>query len=135
VRAVANWAWPHTPTSAAARLILRDGPFHGEEVGFLPPDLPAPVQIAWGGWFPWGFATYLYEWRGQETDMDQGRTSALIYRPVLVQDEYMRVRKGRRLRPEEIPPAMAEAAEVWADGADLLMNAWDVPAEMLWPGL
>jgi len=132
---MANWAWPHTPNSSYARLRLAGGPFDGEDAGFLPPDFAAPVQIVWGGWFPWGFSAYLYEWRGQEVALDRGRTSALIYRPIIRQADDLRVVRGRRLAPEQIPPVMAESAEVWADGADLIRNAFAVPAEMLWPGV
>jgi hypothetical protein len=131
---VANWAWPHTPASHYARIVLTGGPFDGQEVAFLPPDLAAPVQIVWSGWFPWGFSAYLYEWHG-ETSTDRGRTDALIYRPPLGQDEHLRVHRGRRLGPEEIPSLIAEDAEVWADGAAMIVSAFDVPAELIWPGL
>lgn len=132
---MANWAWPHTPASYCARLLLRGGPFDGEEVAFLPPDMTPPAQIAWGGWFPWGFASYLYEWRGQETVMDQGRTSALIYRPPIRQADDLRAIRGHRLDAEEIPPLIAEDTDVWADTAARFAEAFDVPQEMLWPGL
>lgn len=130
---MANWAWPHTPNSSHARLRLVGGPFDGEDAGFLPPDLTPPVQIVWGGWFPWGFAAYLYEWRG-DTALESGRTGALLYRPTLWwRDD--QPGEGRMLGAAEIPPVMADSADLWADGADLLRNAFDVPAEMLWPGL
>lgn len=131
---MANWAWPHTPTSAAARIILGGGPFDGEEVAFLPPDTAVPAQIVWAGWFPWGFSAYLYEWHG-EMRPDPGRSSALVFRPPIEQADDLRVYRGRQVGPDEIPPAMADLAEMWADGADLLMSAFDVPAEVLWPGL
>lgn len=120
---MANWAWPHTPASNMARILLTGGPFNGEEAGFVPPDTAAPVQVVWGGWMPWGFDAWLYEWRGDRT-MDRGRTDALLFRP-----------SGRRLSPDEIPPIMAEYAEVWADGADMIARVFDVPPEMVWPGL
>jgi hypothetical protein len=120
---MANWAWPRTPASYCARIVLAGGPFDGEEAAFLPPDLAAPAQIVWGGWFPWGFSAYLYEWHGEKTT-DRGRTDALVYRPT-----------GRRLAAAEIPPLIAEHAEVWATGAAMIASAFDVPAELLWPGV
>lgn len=130
---MANWAWPHTPNSSMARILLSGGPFDGEQVGFLPPDTANPAQIVWTGWFPWGFTAYLYEWRG-ETSMDRGRTNALIYRPVISwRDD--QPHEGRRITPEEIPPAVGDNAEVWADGAAMIVSALDVPAEMIWPGV
>lgn len=131
---MANWAWPHTPDSRMARIILSGGPFDGDQVGFLPPDTANPAQIVWTGWFPWGFTAYLYEWRGK-VQTDRGRTNALIYEVPIQQDEYMRVSRGRRITPEEIPPAVGDHAEVWADGAAMIVSAFDVPAEMLWPGV
>lgn len=131
---MANWAWPHTPSSNWSRLVLQGGPFDGEEIGFLPPDVEAPIQIAWSGWFPWGFASYLYEWHG-DLRMDRGRVAALVYRPPIGQADDMRVFRGRRLAAHEIPPVVAEAAEDWADGADLLVRAFDVPPELMWPGI
>lgn len=116
---MANWAWPHTPASNWARLLLEGGPFDGEEVSFLPPDTAAPVQIVWSGWFPWGPAAYLYEWHG-ETTTDRGRTDALIYRPPVWQDEYMRAGRGRRLSQEEIPPVLAGDAEMCAHVSSFL---------------
>lgn len=116
-----------------ARILLSGGPFDGEQVGFLPPDTANPAQIVWTGWFPWGFTAYLYEWRG-ETSMDRGRTNALIYRPVISwRDDQSH--EGRRITPEEIPPAVGDNAEVWADGAAMIVSAFDVPAEMIWPGV
>ncbi len=120
---MANWAWPHTPASYCARLVLTGGPFDGEEVAFLPPDLAAPAQIVWGGWSPQGFTAWLYERTG-ETVMDRGRTDALVYRPT-----------GRRLGPDKIPPLIADDTEVWADGAAMIVEAFDAPPEMLWPGV
>lgn len=120
---MANWAWPHTPASSMARIVLADGPGVREEVGFLPEGVPAPAQIVWAGWFPWGPAAYLYEWHG-ERSIDLGRTDALIYRAT-----------GRRLSPADIPPMVGEDAETWAAGAALLVALVDVPAELIWPGL
>ena len=131
---MANWAWPHTPASHCARLVLIGGPFDGEEAAFLPPDHTPPVQIVWSGWFPWGFRAYLYEWRG-ETRTDRGRTDALVYRPPVRQASDFGVSWGQSVPPEAVPPVMAEAAELWADGSDLIRTAFDVPAEMMWPGL
>lgn len=119
---MASWGWPHTPASYCARLLLRGGPFDGEEVAFLPPDQPAPAQIVWSGWVG-GFTACLYEWRGEKA-LDRGRVAALIYRPT-----------GRRLAAQEIPPVMAEQVKVWADAADSIAQAFDVPRELLWPGL
>lgn len=130
---MANWAWPHTPNSHMARIILSGGPFDGEEVGFLPPDTANPAQIVWTGWFSWGFTAYLYEWRGG-TRMDQGRTAALVYEPVIEWRDDM-PHQGRRIPADDIPPLIAETVEVWADGADLIRSAFDVPAELLWPGV
>lgn len=120
---MANFAWPHTPASYCARLVLVGGPFDGEKVAFAPPDLSVPAQIVWSGWFPWGFDAWLYEWHG-ETTMDRGRTDALVYRPT-----------GRRLAVDEIPPLIAEDAELWAAGASMIVSASDVPAELIWPGI
>ena len=106
---MANWAWPHTPASNYARLRLVGGPFDGEEVAYLAPDMAAPAQVVWSGWSPQGFTAWLYEWHG-ETATDRGRTDTLVYRT-----------KGRRLSPKEIPPLIADDAEVWADAADLLV--------------
>lgn len=120
---MANFAWPHTPASYCARVVLVGGPFDGEEVAFLPPDLAAPAQIVWSGWFPQGFTAWLYEWHG-ETTLDRGRVDALVYRPT-----------GRCLPPEEMPPLVAEAAEVWADSADMIITLSTVPRELIWPGV
>lgn len=120
---MANWAWPHTPASNSARLLLDGGPFHGEQVAFLPPDLPAPAQIAWTGWHHGGFTAHLYEWHG-DTVMDRGRTDALIYRHT-----------GRVLAAADIPPVLGDDVEVWADGAAMIARVFDVPAAMLWPGV
>lgn len=131
---MANWAWPHTPNSSMARVILRGGPFDGEQIGFLPPDTANPAQIVWTGWFPWGFTAYLYEWRGK-VQMDRGRTDALIYEIPTWQADNMRVGRGRRIAPDEIPPVIEEAAELWSDTAARLAEAYDVPAEVMWPGV
>jgi hypothetical protein len=107
---MANWAWPHTPSSNLARILLVGGPFDGEQAGFVPPDTAPPVQVVWSGWCPHGFDAWLYEWRG-ETTFDAGRTDALIFRPT-----------GRRIGADEIPPAVATAADLWADAADLIQS-------------
>lgn len=131
---MANWAWPHTPASNCARLVLSGGPFNGDQVAFLPPDLAAPAQIVWSGWFPWGFSAYLYEWHG-ETTMDRGRTDTLVYRPPITQDDNLRVYRGRRIAPEEVPRLIEEDTEMWADSAAMIVEAFDVPPELIWPGL
>lgn len=120
---MANWAWPHTPSSNYARLRLYGGPFHGEEVAFLPPDLAAPAQIVWSGWSPQGFTAWLYEWHGTVT-MDRGRTDALVY-----------LATGRRVAVDEIPPQIEQDTEMWADGAAMIASAFAVPAELIWPGV
>lgn len=123
---MANWAWPHTPSSNWARLRLVGGPFDGEEVAFVPPDIAAPVQIVWSAWLSGGFVAYLYEWHG-ETTMDRGRTDALVYRPT-----------GRTLPPGEIPPLISDDAELWANASAVwaeAMSAVDIPADLLWPGV
>lgn len=120
---MANFAWPHTPASYCARLVLAGGPFDGEEAEFLPPNHHAPAQIVWSGWSAQGFTAWLYEWHGERT-MDRGRTDALVYRPT-----------GRRLAPDEIPPALAEDVEIWADNAARVPEVFEVPRELLWPGL
>lgn len=120
---MANWAWPHTPASYCARLVLHGGPFDGEEVAFLPPDLAAPAQIVWSGWLLGGFSAWVYEWHGGATK-DRGRTDALVYRAT-----------GRRLAAEEIPPLIGEDVELWAGAAASIASAFDVPAELLWPGV
>jgi hypothetical protein len=120
---MANWAWPHTPADNFARLLLVGGPFDNEEAGFLPPDTAAPVQVVWSGWTRHGPDAVLYQWDG-ETTTDRGRTDALVFRPT-----------GRHLGPDEIPPVMSEMADLWADGALMLVDVLDVPHEMVWPGL
>ena len=110
---MANWAWPHTPASNLARIVLVGGPFDGEEAAFVPPDTAAPVQVVWSRWFPWGFSAYLYEWRG-ETVMDRGRTDALVFRSM-----------GRQV--VEVPPVIAQDADVWARGAALLVETLGFP--------
>lgn len=99
------------------RLMLVGGPFDGHEVGRLLPGVSPPAQVAWSGWTPDGPSAWLHEWRGERT------LSSLIYRPV------------RRLYPPDIPPAIAELVEMWADSAAMIVEAFDVPAELLWPGL
>ena len=120
---MANWACPHTPASYLARAVLDGGPFHGEHAAFIPPDTSAPVQIVWSGWLPWGFDAYLDEWHGEVT-WDRGRTDSLIFRCT-----------GRHLTVAQIPPLLAEDAELWADGAVMLEEVYGVPRELLWPGL
>lgn len=123
---MANWAWPHTPQDRLARVLLADGPFAGEAAVFVPEDVAAPAQVVWSGWFPWGFAAYLYEWYGEKT-MDRGRVDALVFRCT-----------GRRLEAGEIPPLVEQDVELWA-GAPAVwaeaMLAIGVPREALWPGL
>lgn len=120
---MANWAWPHTPASHFARIVLADGPGDGEQPAFVPPDTTAPVQIAWTVWLPGeGFTAFLYEWRGERT-MDRGRTDALVYRC------------ARRLAADEIPPVIADDAELWADCVATVASAYEVPPEMIWPGV
>lgn len=106
-----------------ARILLTGGPFDGHEAAVVAPDLPAPAQIVWSGWSPWGFTAWLYEWHG-ETTSTGAFVEALIYRPT-----------GRRLDPDEIPYAVLEAAEVWADGAQLLLLVSGFHAEEIWPGV
>lgn len=106
-----------------ARLLLHGGPFDGEVVASLPPDLAAPAQIVWSGWSPRGFTCWLYEWHGEVT-MKGAHTDALVYAST-----------GRRLTPDEVPPLIAETAEVWAAAADMIARVCDVPAKLLWPGL
>ncbi|MET0428827.1 MAG: hypothetical protein ABW026_10050 [Microvirga sp.] len=106
-----------------ARMLFWGGPFDHEEAALLPPDTVAPVQIVWSGWSPQGFTAWLYEWHG-EVATDGGFTRCLIYRPT-----------GRRLRPEEIPPQVADDVDLWSDGAALLVKGYDVPAELMWPGV
>ena len=130
---MANWAWPHTPASYLARLLLSGGPFDGEEAAFVPPDTAAPVQIVWSGWFPWGFCAYLYEWRG-ETVMDRGRADALVYRPVLWWRDDL-PGEGRAVPAAEIPPIIADDVELWAGANAGLVEALDLPPELVWPGL
>lgn len=115
---MASWSSPHD----MARLLLAGGPFDGAEVGFLAPDQPPPAQIAWSGWFPWGFATLIHQWHGERT-MDRGLTDALIYRP------------ERWLTADAIPPEVADLAERMADVGATIVSAFDVPKEMIWPGL
>lgn len=107
---MANWAWPHTPSSDLARLMLVDGPFDGEQAGFAPPDQTVPVQIIWAGWMPWGLDAWLYEWHGEGT-IDRGRTDALLFRFT-----------GRRLAADEIPPAVGDAADLVSEGAELIQR-------------
>jgi hypothetical protein len=81
------------------------------------------VQVVWSGWAPWGLDAWLYEWHGETTN-DQGRTEALIFRYT-----------GRRVTADDIPPVMGYVAELWADGAEMLQRVYDVPADLLWPGV
>lgn len=107
-----------------ANLVLRDGPFDGELVGIVEPDQVPPAQVVWSGWSPQGFTAWLYEWRGERTMTLLGSTYALIYRPT-----------GRQLAADDIPPAVGEAVEMWVDSADRIVEAFDVPHELIWPGL
>jgi hypothetical protein len=106
-----------------ARLLLTGGPFDCHEVATLPPDVAAPAQIVWSGWTRHGFTAWLYEWHGERT-MDGGYSDALIYRPT-----------GRQLAADEIPPLVAQDVEVWAEAPAMIASAFDVPPEMMWPGL
>jgi hypothetical protein len=106
-----------------ARVMLTGGPFDGEEAFQLPPDTAAPAQIVWSGWSPQGFTAWLYEWHG-ETTTTGAYVEALVYRPT-----------GRRLAPDEIPYAVLEAAEMWVDGADLMLLVSGFPAGDIWPGV
>jgi len=119
---MANWAWPHTPSSNLARILLTGGPADGEQAGFVPPDTSPPIQVVWSTWMPWGFDACLYEWHG-DTTFDHGRTDALIFRFT-----------GRRIAAAEIPPAIADAADLWADGVDLIqrLTARPVRGGMRW---
>lgn len=119
---VADWAWP-SASVIIARALLVGGPFDGETADFVPPDLAAPAQIVWSGWFPWGFGAYLYEWRGERT-LVGGRADTLVYRPT-----------GRRLASTEIPPLIAETADVWAGSTALIAEGFDIPPELLWPSV
>lgn len=116
---MANWAWPHTPSSRLARLMLTGGPFDGHPAGFVPADLAPPVQIVWAGWMPWGFDAWLYEWRG-EGRFDRGRTDALVFHAT-----------GRRLAADEIPPLIAETAAWLADSVAFTAQAHDVSPELI----
>ena len=116
---MANWAWPHTPSSRLARLLLVGGPFDGEEAAFAPADTQVPAQIVWSGWLPWGFDAWKYEWHG-ETRTDLGRTDALVYRFT-----------GKRLPADLVPPVIAEAADLWADTCIRILDAYRLPPEVL----
>lgn len=102
----------HKPVSSTsnARIVLTGGPFDGEEPFTVPPDTAAPLQIVWGGWLPWGFDAWVYEWTGERT-WSGGFVDALIYRPT-----------GARLAADDIPYDIGKAAEQWADFADLLQR-------------
>jgi hypothetical protein len=116
--------WPVLPPFIrVARVLMVGGPFDGQEAIRVPPDINAPAQLVWSGWFPWGFDAWLYEWHGEVTKV-MGYTDALIFRPT-----------GRHLGPEEIPPVVAEAGELWASSTAMIVAGFDVPAELLWPGV
>jgi len=109
-----------------ARILLVGGPFDGQEVASVPPDLAAPAQIVWADWHRDGFTAWLYEWHG-EVRTEGGYTTALIYRPT-----------GRRLAADEIPPLIAEDVEVWAAAPAVwadAMRAIGIAADMMWPGV
>jgi hypothetical protein len=114
-------------------MLLTGGPFDGHEAAFVPPDTGAPVQVVWSGWFPWGFAAYLYEWHGERAT-DRGRTDALVFRPVARQVGD-RTYVGRLVPAAEIPPRIAEDVELWAGANAGLVEALDLPPEAVWPGL
>lgn len=88
-----------------ARALLVGGPFDGHEAVLVPPDTAAPAQIVWSGWSRHGFTAWLYEWHGER----RGEALDLIYRPT-----------GRQLTPGEIPPTIADAADLWAASVALL---------------
>lgn len=111
---MASWAWPHTPVSNWARLVLV-GPYGNIDAGFLPPDVGTPAEIAWTDWYPWGMACYVYRWRGQRL-MERGRTAALLYEPAY-----------RRVDAEDIPPVVGKDADLYADAADLLLQVRGFP--------
>jgi hypothetical protein len=106
-----------------AEAVLVGGPGGEEIAGFIPADTAAPIQIVWTSWYPQGQAAYLYEWHG-ETRTVGGVTAALIYHCT-----------GRLFTPDDIPPAIAEMAQVWNDGALLLIQGLDLPPELIWHGL
>jgi hypothetical protein len=117
---LSRWLQRETQPRAMARAMLTGGPFDGDEAALIPPDTAAPIQIVWSGWAPWGFDAWLYEYRGERRGdpIDQ-----LVFRPT-----------GRRLAPEEIPPLIADTAELWVDSTVLVVSALDIPAELIWPG-
>jgi hypothetical protein len=100
-----------------ARIILTGGPFPGTTDLTLPPDIAAPIQLVWSGWTPHGFSAHIYQWYGERL------VSALIYRST-----------GRTLATGDLPPALAEATELWADTAALIAEAFRIPPALLWPG-
>lgn len=106
-----------------AQILLVGGPFGGQRIASVPPDLPAPAQVVWSGWSPAGFTALLYEWTG-EVRKEDGVTADLVYHCT-----------GRVLTAAEIPPLIADDAEVWADGASLIVRIFDIPAAMLYPGV
>jgi len=113
-------------TTNFASVLLVGGPFSGQRIGFLPPDTAAPAQIVWSGWLPsHGFTAYLYEWHG-ETRVEQGRADTIVYR---------RVTPCRRLTADEIPPVISDAADLWAEGAQMFARVMGRPAEVMWPGV
>lgn len=106
-----------------AQILLVGGPFDGQQIASVPPDLAAPAQIVWSDWHRDGFTAWLYEWNG-EVRMENGTTAALVYRPT-----------GRRIIADEVPPLIAEDVEVWASGAALIVEAYGIPAGLIWPGV
>lgn len=103
-----------------ARALLVGGPFDGDEAALVPPDTAAPAQIVWSGWSRHGFTAWLYEWHGER----RGDALDLVYRPT-----------GRQLTADEIPPLVALDTETWAETAAMITEAFDVPPELLWPGV
>jgi hypothetical protein len=101
---------PRRPNGMFARIKLVGGPFDGEDAGWLPPDCGGPVQIVWAGWMPWGLDAWLYEWHG-ETTKKLGYTEFLLFRAT-----------GRRLAAAEIPPLIADSADLWAAAAVLMQE-------------
>jgi len=106
-----------------ARLMLVGGPFDGHEAAGLPPDTHPPAQIVWSGWVGGQFTAWLYEWRGETTVGGFRPYSA----PTAVVDALIYRTTGRRLTPDEIPPAISDLVEQWADAADLLIKLTSPP--------
>lgn len=113
-----NFAWPHTPGNFMARLVLVDGPYAEEVAGFLPPNVSVPDQIAWSGYFPWGFACYVYARTGERTD--RGRVNAITYRFL----------PGATVPPPAVA-ADAELFEAITETVARIAEALELPPELL----